>query len=69
MRLFSLVVSIITLFSTAFFLIADFPDITTFNGVVYFSLMVILILICITGIIINLPIVNRIHNTFKVKIN
>ena len=57
MKLFSLIVSVVTFMVTLFFLFSDFPDTSTFNGIIYLGLMLILLLICITGIIINKPII------------
>lgn len=65
MKVFSLVLSVITSTITLFFLITDFPDISTFNGIIYFSLLIVLLLICITGIIVNFPIISRVHHKFR----
>lgn len=59
MKLFSLTVSIVTFAVTFFFLVSDFPDIATFDGSIYLVLMLILLLICITGIIINKPVIAK----------
>jgi len=56
MKIFSLLVSVIAFVSTLFFLVTAFPDVTTFNGTIYLLLLVVLLLICITGIIINKPV-------------
>lgn len=55
MKVFSFISSVIAFGTTLFFLITDFPHLDTFNGIIYFSLMVILLLICVTGIVVNMP--------------
>jgi hypothetical protein len=66
MKIFSFISSIIAFALTLFFLITDFPDINTFNGFLYFSLFLILMVICITGILYNRPVIQRIHRRFRV---
>lgn len=55
MRGFSFITSIAGFCITLLFLIADFPALDEFGGIVYLSLFVVLLLICITGIISNRP--------------
>jgi len=55
MKIFGFVSSVVAFLATLFFLIADFPDIGQFNGVIYFSLMIILLAMCVTGIITYMP--------------
>ena len=55
MRKFSLIMSLVAFVTTLFYLILDFPNLDNFGGIVYFLLMIVLLLICVTGIIINMP--------------
>ncbi|MXN89759.1 hypothetical protein GR160_00830 [Flavobacterium sp. Sd200] len=67
MKIFSLIVSVATFMVTFYFLVSDFPDITTFDGSIYLGLMIILLLICITGIIINKPVVAKARRKILAK--
>ena len=55
MRILSLILSTIAFFSTAFYAVAEFPDLTTAGGVLYFLMLIILLLIFITAIVLSLP--------------
>jgi hypothetical protein len=66
MKVLSLIVSVVTLIATLLLMIADFPDVGTLSGVIYLLLLIILFMICITGIILNRPVMNRIHNKFRI---
>lgn len=55
MKIFSITLSTSTILAIIMLLVIDFPDLTTFNGVIFFLLLVVLFLICVTGIIINMP--------------
>lgn len=59
MRILSLILSTIAFFSTALYAVVDFPDLSTANGILYFSMLITLLLICITGIILNIPLGKR----------
>ncbi|MFL9836028.1 hypothetical protein ABS768_00865 [Flavobacterium sp. ST-75] len=66
MRILSLILSTIAFFSTAFYAVAEFPDLTTAGGVLYFLMLVILLLIFITAIVLSLPSgIVRFGNKFK----
>lgn len=67
MKILSLILSTVTFIATLCFLIFYFPDVSTFNGFIYFVMMLILLLICVTGIIINKPEINRVHNRFRIN--
>lgn len=67
MKIFSLILSVVTAVAALSFLIADFPDMTTFSGIILFLLLVILMLICITGIVVNFPFITRVHHKFKTR--
>ncbi len=53
MKLFSLLLSILVFFTSLYFFLDKVSNIYTFNDVIYTSLLIILMAICITGIIIN----------------
>lgn len=55
MKWFSFIASIATLFVCLIYGFFYLPDFSSFDGIIYFGLMIILVLICITGIIINMP--------------
>lgn len=66
MRIFSFISSLITLVFTVFFLVTEFPMLDTLNGIIYLLLMLILLFICITGIIINMPLSARPQKRFRI---
>lgn len=59
MRNFSFIFSLAAFIATVYFLISDFPLLDTSEGVIYLSIIIVLLLICITGIIINRPALPR----------
>ncbi|WP_297332316.1 hypothetical protein [Flavobacterium sp.] len=68
MKNFNIILSAITFIAATVLLIADFPNLTTFNGIIFFSLIIVLLLICITGLIINLPSISfRRRNKFSIS--
>ncbi len=67
MRVFSLILSVTAFTITLYFLLAYFPDVTSVNGLIYLGIMLILLMVCITGIIINWPLLSRIHNRFRLS--
>ena len=56
MKILSLILSIVVFFGAGFFLIADFRPSMEMNFLIYMSLLVILMLICIVGVLINYPV-------------
>ena len=67
MKLFSIILSLITFLATSVFLIFYFPDLRSMNGILYFAMMLILLLVCVTGLIINLPTVHW-RRRFKITL-
>lgn len=61
MKIFSFIFSLAAFVVTAYFLFSDFPSLSTTEGIIYFSMVVVLLLICITGIISNRPTFTRTH--------
>ena len=55
MKILSLILSTIVFFVSGYFLIADFRPSLEMNYLIYMSLLVILMLICIVGVLINYP--------------
>lgn len=55
MKIASLILSIVVFFGAGYFLITDFTPSLEMNNILYTSLLVILMLICIIGILINYP--------------
>ncbi|MDV6168169.1 hypothetical protein R1T16_07010 [Flavobacterium sp. DG1-102-2] len=53
MKLFSLLLSILVFFTSLYFFVLKVPNISTLNDVIYISLLVVLMAICIVGVIIN----------------
>lgn len=67
MRVLSLFLSVAAFTITLYFLISDFPDVTSVNGLIYFGIMLILLMVCVIGIIVNWPLISRIHNRFRLS--
>lgn len=55
MKIATLILSIVVFFGSGYFLITDFRPSLEMNYILYMSLLVILMLICIVGILINYP--------------
>lgn len=62
MKLFSLILSIITFVVSLYFFIIKVAEVDTFDEFIYVSLLCILMAICITGIIINWGLVTKQRN-------
>lgn len=75
MKILSLILSITVFFGAGFFLITDFQFSLEMNYLIYISLLVILMLICIIGILINYPLLmlqrknakNILYNSYSTK--
>jgi len=68
MKTLSLILSIIVFFTAGYFFVVDFTNSTETNYLIYMALLVILMLICIVGIMINLPMILRHRREMKVLI-
>jgi len=53
MKLFSLILSVIMFFVALYFFVMKIPYVDSLDEVIYISLLVTLMAICITGVIIN----------------
>jgi len=75
MKVLSLLLSIVVFTAAGYFFVIDFRESTELNYLIYMSLLVILMLICVVGIMINLPIILNerrkmrvlIHNSYSKK--
>lgn len=75
MKILSLILSIIVFVGAGFFLIVDFRPSLEMNFLIYMSLLVILMMICVVGVLINYPILlkhkrnikNFIYNSYSNK--
>lgn len=59
MKVISLTLSIVVFFVSGYFFIADFNGSTETNYLIYMALLVVLMLICVVGVMINLPMILR----------
>ena len=57
MKALSLLVSLTVFMTSGYFLISDFNLSGEMNDIIYMSLLLILMLICVVGILINLPLI------------
>ena len=55
MKIFSFIASIMAFIMSSIYLVIDNPEFDSLNSILYFSIQIILLIICITGIVINLP--------------
>lgn len=55
MKTLSLILSVAVFVASGYFLVTDFKLTTEFNYLIYMSLLVILMMICVVGVLINLP--------------
>ena len=68
MKTLSLILSIAVFFIAGYFFVVDFTNSTETNYLIYMALLVILMLICIVGVMINLPMILRQRRQMKVLI-
>lgn len=68
MKTLSLILSIVVFFTAGYFFIVDFTASTETNYLIYMALLVILMLICVVGIMINLPMILRQRRQMKMMI-
>lgn len=65
MKIVSLLISLLVFGASGYFFVNDFTNSTEINYLIYMTLLVILMLICVIGIMINLPVI--IKQRSKVK--
>ncbi|MDR6967040.1 membrane protein DedA with SNARE-associated domain [Flavobacterium arsenatis] len=68
MKTLSLILSIAVFFTAGYFFVVDFTASTETNYLIYMALLVILMLICVVGVMINLPMILRRRREMKVLI-
>lgn len=68
MKTLSLILSIAVFFTAGYFFVVDFTKSTETNYLIYMALLVILMMICIVGVMINLPMILRHRRQMKVLI-
>ncbi len=59
MKSLSLIISIIALFVSGYFFAVDFRISTETNYLIYMGMLITLMFICVLGIILNSPLVNK----------
>jgi hypothetical protein len=57
MKALSLIISTIVFFAAGFFFVSDFNLSGELNHVIYMSLLVTLMLVCVVGFLINIPLI------------
>ncbi|PZR12171.1 MAG: hypothetical protein DI539_20300 [Flavobacterium psychrophilum] len=67
MKMFSFIISVIAFLGLASYIIFDFPDFRDANSLIYISLLFILVLMSVTGILINMPVISRSSAHRKMK--
>jgi membrane associated rhomboid family serine protease len=65
MKIFSLILSIVVFAISGYFFVADLRAATEMNYLIYMSLLVILMLICVVGVMINLPMILKERRRMK----
>ena len=68
MKVISLTLSIAVFVASAYFFITDFTLSSETNYMIYMALLVVLMLICIVGVMINLPVLLRERRKMKTLI-
>lgn len=53
MKLFSLLLSVVVFFVAFVFFVVKVPDVESLNDIIYISLLITLMAICVVGVIIN----------------
>ena len=57
--------SVVVFVASGYFFVTDFRESTELNYLIYMSLLVILMLICVVGVMINLPMIIRHRRKMK----
>ncbi|RZJ28633.1 MAG: hypothetical protein EOO48_09375 [Flavobacterium sp.] len=66
MKALSLIVSLAVFLVAGYYFVSDFSFSAESNHLIYMSLLVVLMMICIIGILINMPIIHRERRKMKV---
>ncbi|KOS05389.1 hypothetical protein AM493_04585 [Flavobacterium akiainvivens] len=62
MKLFSLILSVLTFIVSLYFFVLKIPYVDTFDEIIYVSLLITLMAICVTGLIINWSLIKKQRN-------
>lgn len=57
--MFSFIFSVIAFLGIGSYIVLDFPDLKDSNGLIYFLLLFVLVLMSLTGIFLNMPFFHR----------
>ena len=68
MKVLSLILSVVVFTVAGYFFVVDFRSSTEMNYLIYMSLLVILMLVCVVGVMINLPMIIRQRRKMRVLI-
>jgi membrane protein DedA with SNARE-associated domain len=68
MKTLSLIMSVVVFVASGYFFVTDFRESAELNYLIYMSLLVTLMLICIVGVMINLPMILRQRRKVKTLI-
>ncbi len=69
MKALSLILSLAVFFIAGYYFIADFNLSGEVNHIIYMSLLLVLMLICVVGIMINVPLIISERRKMKVLMN
>jgi hypothetical protein len=59
MKVFSFILSVVVFFASLYYFVLKIPHVDSLNDIIYVTLLVILMAICIIGIIVNWEIFNK----------
>jgi cytochrome bd-type quinol oxidase subunit 2 len=65
MKILSLILCVLVFLGAGYFLIIDFQTSLEMNSILYMSLLVILMLICVVGVLINYPLLMQQRKNVK----
>jgi membrane protein DedA with SNARE-associated domain len=65
MKILSLILCVLVFFGAGYFLIIDFQPSLEMNSILYMSLLIILMLICVVGVLINYPLLMQQRKNVK----
>ena len=69
MKALSLIVSVAVFMVAGYYFVSDFSFSAESNHLIYMSLLLVLMLICVIGVLINMPIIHRERRKMKVFVN
>ncbi|HEX9980681.1 MAG TPA: hypothetical protein VGB50_08980 [Flavobacterium sp.] len=69
MKTLSLLVSAMVFMISGYFFISDFRYSGEMNHIIYMSLLIVLMLICVIGIVINMPLITKEKHRMKILVH